>query len=177
MPIENERKYVLKLKSCEHTFRKAALYIREMEQFYLISGKNQSLRCRKTTTAKKVEHTLTFKQEVKGKVVEIETVINERDYSMLKTKSKSELKKIRYHIAEKGGEEWEVDFFKSKSKNYFVQAEVEMPEEQKEPKSIPKLIQDNLIYVVASGDKRFTSRRLCDSKHARKLLKLIKENT
>lgn len=174
MPIENERKFILCLNTDEKVFSKAANFIKEMEQFYLISGKNQSLRCRKTSSfvdnQVTIEHTMTFKQEVGKKVVEVETHISERDYRMLKTKSQSILKKIRYCI-----ESWEVDFFKTDKVTYFVQAEIEMPENQKKPKKIPKLIQEKLIHVVKRGDKRFTSRKLCDVKHAQKLLKTLKE--
>jgi hypothetical protein len=50
----------------------------------------------------------------------------------------------------------------------------EIPKNQKKPKKIPKLIQEELIHVVKRGDKQFTSRKLCDVKHAQKLLKTLK---
>lgn len=173
IPIENERKFVLKLKTKESSFAKIAEVVNEIEQFYLISGKNQSLRCRKAINNGK-NYSLTFKQEVDGKIVEIETSIDERDYEMLKSKSKSILTKTRYHIEEEG-QMWEVDFFKNDKNTYFVQAEAELPEEQIEPKKLLKLVKKNLIHIVKQGDKKFSSRRLCSVKHAKKLLKHIKE--
>lgn len=169
MPIENERKYVLRLNVSEGVFHDTADSVEDIEQVYLISGKKQSLRCRKITSVKgkdiELAYNMTFKQEVDKKVVELETDIEARDYKLLRKVSTSILQKTRYRIGE-----WEVDFFKSDGRTYFVMAEIEMPENQKKPNSIPKLIKENLVHVVKRGDKRFTSKKLCDVKHAQKLI-------
>lgn len=168
MPIENERKFVLRLNVSEGIFHDAADSVEDIEQVYLISGKKQSLRCRKVTKVRgkdiELVYNMTFKQEVDKKVVEVETDIDARDYRLLKKASTSVLQKTRYRIGE-----WEVDFFKSDGKTYFVMAEIEMPENQKKPDSIPTLINENLVHVVKRGDKRYTSKKLCDVKHAQRL--------
>lgn len=174
MPIENERKYVLRLNVSEGVFHDAADGVEDIEQVYLISGKKQSLRCRKITRVKdhgKIEliYNMTFKQEVGKKVVEIETDIDARDYKLLKKSATAVLQKTRYRV-----DDWEVDFFKADGKTYFVLAEIEMPENQKKPHSIPTLINENLVHVVKRGDKRFTSKRLCDVKHAQQLISSLK---
>jgi CYTH domain-containing protein len=173
MPIENERKFMLRLNVSESIFHDAADGVEDIEQVYLFSGKKQSLRCRKITRLIRGEiellYNMTFKQEVGKKVVEVETDIDSRDYKLLKKESTAVLQKTRYLV-----DGWEVDFFKADGKTYFVLAEFEMAENQKKPDSIPKLVEENLVYVVDQGDKRFTSRRLCDVKHAQRLIKSLK---
>lgn len=169
MPIENERKYVLRLETLEKRFNDAADVIEDIEQIYLMCSKKQSLRIRRTFVFQdercQNKYTLTFKQDVGKKTVEIETQLDHHDYKLLSKNAISRLTKLRYRI-----DDWEVDFFKSDNQTYFVQAEIEMPEGQKKPKSIPPLIRDNLVYIVKRGDGRFSSKKLGDSKYAQRLI-------
>jgi CYTH domain-containing protein len=83
------------------------------------------------------------------------------------------LKKIRYNIKTKEGV-WEVDYFKDNGENYFCLAEFEMPENKKEPKTIPEIIKKHMLFKVSEFDKRFSSRKIADIKYAKKLLKFVK---
>jgi CYTH domain-containing protein len=167
VPIENERKIVLNIKSPEKAFAKIADAVEEIEQSYIMVGKKQSARIRCSGTE---NLTFTFKQDVGKKTVEIETPISKDDYNYLKKGAISKLKKLRYRIGD-----WEVDFFKSNNKTYFVQAEIELPEHKRKPKEIHPLIKENLIYVVKRGDGRFSSKKLCNVKYACRLLQTLEK--
>lgn len=170
MPIENERKYVLRLETPEKEFGKIADFVEDIEQIYLMYGKKQSVRIRKSLLFRpdkyvEFKYKMTFKQDVGRKTVEIETPISPEDYDMLGKQSLLKFRKWRYRV-----DEWEVDFFKLKDKVYFVQAEIEMPEDQKKPETIHPLIQENLIHAVKRGDGRFSSKKLGDAKYAQRLM-------
>lgn len=161
--IENERKFVLRLDTDETHFAALAGGA-VIEQAYLVANKNQSLRVRKTCASQKIAYSLTFKQTVDKKTVEVETDISAADYILLRKKAVAVLHKVRYAV---GG--WDIDFFKSGGETYFVQAEFEMPDGQKKPATVPKLITDRLVHAVKRGDGRFSSRKLSDVKYARRL--------
>jgi CYTH domain-containing protein len=173
VPVENERKFVLKLETPEKEFGKVADFVEDIEQVYLMCGKKQSIRIRKSLLFRidkyvEFKYKMTFKQDVGKKTVEIETSISPEDYEMLNKQSIMKLRKLRYRVGD-----WEVDFFRLKEKTYFVQAEIEMPENKKKPDTIHPLIQNNLIYVVKRGDGRFSSKKLGDAKYAQRLMDSI----
>lgn len=168
MPIENERKYVLNLQTSENDVKIVSDCIEHIEQSYLVSGKKQSLRIRKSIVGKNIIYKMTFKQTVAKKTVEVETLISQKDYDMLYETSTSRLKKTRYRVGE-----WEIDFFKFKGEVYFVQAEIEMPEDKKKPDKIIEIVSKNLLYAVKRSDCRFSSRKLSDPKYSKKLLETI----
>lgn len=113
--------------------------------------------------------TFTFKQDVNKKTVEIETEITLQDYLLLKEQAFLSFTKTRYVI-----ENWEIDFFKSEGEIYFVQAEIELPENCKKPKRIHPLVKENLLHIVKRGDGRFSSKKLADVKYAKKILQNLK---
>jgi CYTH domain-containing protein len=172
MPIENERKYVLRLDAPESDFWTQAPVTENIEQIYLMFNKKQSLRIRESMLTEngwlQWKYKMTFKQDVNKKTVEVETTLDRRDYELLGKNAILKFKKVRYHI-----EGWEVDFFKKNGKTYFVQAEFEMPEGKKKPDKIPDLIQQNLIHVVKRGDGRFSSKKLGDHKYAQRLMNTL----
>ncbi len=169
MPIENERKYVLCLDaSVEKKLKRLATKKEVIDQTYLFSTKKQSLRVRMSKSHTGTVHIMTYKFDIGKKCVEINTEISARDYKMLCKSGKMTLHKVRYHV-----NGWEIDCFKSSDKTYFIQAEIEMEENQKKPDKMPELVTENLIHVVKQGDGRFASKRLSDVRYAKKLLQKL----
>ena len=168
MPIENERKYVLQLNLCQSKFAGYKSY--EIKQSYVLLGKRRSLRIREIyEKGCAPQYLMTFKQNESSFNREIEVAISQEDYSAINETCKIKLYKKRYCY-----EGWEIDFFlNEKGEVYFVQAEIEMPEDMSAPAEIPPLISENLIYTVGRNDNRFSSRRLANPRHARKLLNKI----
>lgn len=179
MPTENELKYVLRL-DCEadlisgnFDYKKYLLF-----QGYLAFAKGMTLRLRSSQemSFKKVtghpKRKLCYKQKVNDRVIEIEKKIDQRDFSDLWDSTLNRVEKQRYVVNfEKSL--WEIDFFKHHhDETYFVLAEHEMPEDQKQPKYIPEFISKNLIYAVPHDkDDDFSTKRLACAKHAKKLYK------
>jgi CYTH domain-containing protein len=172
MPTENEKKYALFL-NIEDKFQKLAESKLLISQGYLFSSKGTSLRLRRV----KNKHYLTLKSSVNGRVVEIENIIEERDFNDLWTQCMNKLEKIRYIVIDKSDQVWEIDFFKDHNGiNYFCLAECEMPEGQLSPRYIPRFIRENLLFEVPLTDCRFASKLLADIRYASDLYKTIKES-
>jgi len=170
MPTENELKYVLRLES-ENEISDLSNKHYAICQAYMAFSKGISLRVRSLDDSKFI---MCYKQKVKGRVIEIQKKISRRDFEDLWSVSMGKLEKIRYNLVH-GSAIWEVDFFKDIDETYFALAEIEMPESQLQPDSIPDIIMSNLIYEVDRSDDRFASKRLADINYARKLyLKITK---
>ena len=165
MPIENERKFVLR----DDTTLEGALasvpgvHRSLLHQAYLdVSG----MRIRAIDGARGQSHVFTYKRPVNGQVVEIETEISREDFDRLSSQCIERLRKVRYSWAD-GPFHWDVDFFKTETGDtYFAMAEVEMPEEQREPPPLPPRLASHLLATVPAGDPRFASKRLADRAHA-----------
>jgi len=172
MPIENERKFVLRDDGLE-----AALAARPgvsrsfLRQAYLdVSG----MRIRSVEAGSRIGHVFTYKRPIDGQVVEIETEISAIDFERLWSQRRETLQKVRYSWTD-GAFHWDVDFFKTDDgRTYFTQAEVEMPEGQTEPPPLPSGLADHLLATAPARDPRFDSKRLADRAHAEKLLADIK---
>jgi CYTH domain-containing protein len=169
MPIENERKFVLK-DDGELEARLAhgpGVTQSLLRQAYLdVSG----MRIRSVEAGGAIRHVFTYKRPIDGQVVEIETDISAIDFQRLWSQCRETLQKARYSWPD-GPFHWDVDFFKTADgRTYFAQAEVEMPEEQKEPPPLPASLAGHLLATVPAGDQRFASKRLADPAHAEKLL-------
>jgi CYTH domain-containing protein len=163
MAIENELKYVLPL-----TFNKQALagwkFI-PVRQGYLDNGP----RIRQYGE----QYLFTYKRWIAAekKLVEIETEISKLDFDRLWPECEIVLDKHRYVLID-GAYEWSVDFLLAESgQTYFVMAEVEMPENEKAPPSIPSAIENDIFFSPAQDDVRFTNIKLADQKFAATLLK------
>lgn len=170
MPTENELKFVLNIES-ESQFAGMAKNKKEIRQGYLAFSKGISVRIRDTNSEK---FEICMKHKVQNRVIEIEKVIDQRDFEDLWSVSVNRLEKIRYlvYFKDKDSEKhlWEVDAFKDHHHHtYFLMAEHEMPEEQESPSFIPDMIFDNLLFAVPKEDDRFASKRLADVRHAKKL--------
>jgi CYTH domain-containing protein len=173
MPIENERKFVLHDDGrLEPTLAQLPGVTRSLlRQAYLdVSG----LRIRAIEGKRPPRHVFTFKREVDGQVVEIETEISAIDFDRLWSQRRETLQKARYSWDE-GPFHWDVDFFKTdEGRTYFAQAEVEMPEDHKTPPPLPECLASHLLAMAPAGDPRFASKRLADRAHAEQLLRDIR---
>lgn len=173
MPIENERKFVLR----DDGDLEARLATRPgvtrsyLRQAYLdVSG----MRIRSAQEGGTIRHLFTYKRPVDGQVVEIETEISAVDFERLWSQRRETLQKLRYSWTD-GPFHWDVDFFKTDDdRTYFTQAEVEMPEGQIEPPPLPPGLADHLLGMAPAGDPRFASKRLASQAHAEQLLADIK---
>lgn len=169
MPIENERKFVLKNDGeLEFQLGKTSGVMRQLlRQAYLDAS---GLRIRSIEADGKTQHVFTYKRMIDGQVVEIETGISAADFARLWTQRKETLQKVRYSWDD-GRFHWDVDFFKGDDgKTYFAMAEVEMPEEDIEAPPLPANLAAHLLGAPKPGDPRFTSKRLADRAHAERLL-------
>jgi CYTH domain-containing protein len=169
MPIENERKFVLDDDGrLEQQLAAAPGVTRSLlRQAYLdVSG----LRIRSIEAADTKRHVFTYKRLIDGQVVEIETDISPADFERLWSQRRENLQKARYSWNDERFH-WDVDFFKTTDgRTYFAQAEVEMPEQDREPPPLPPLLAGHLLAMAPAGDPRFTSKRLANQAHAEKLM-------
>jgi CYTH domain-containing protein len=169
MPIENERKFVLNDDGKLETLLSQTPGVTRslLQQAYLdVSG----LRIRAIQSNDTKRHVFTYKREIDGQVVEIETEISAADFARLWSQRCETLQKARYSWNE-GRFHWDVDFFKTNDgRTYFAQAEVEMPEQDRSPPPLPDRLASHLLASAPAGDQRFTSKRLADRAHAEKLL-------
>ena len=173
MPIENERKFVLRDDGElePRLAERPGVTKSFLRQAYLdVSG----MRIRSVEEGGATRHVFTYKRPVDGQIVEIETEISRIDFERLWSQRRETLQKLRYSWTD-GPFHWGVDFFKTDdNRTYFTQAEVEMPEEQTEPPPLPSNLADHLLAVAPAGDPRFASKRLANQAHAEKLLADIK---
>jgi len=165
MPIENERKYVLRDE--DSSGFKAKLVTMpgatslDLKQGYLDKANRiRSIRRLDGT----VQYLFTYKTKVNGNQIEIENEISERDFNSLWTLVGNVITKTRI-VVPFGDYKWEVDFLHSYKKKtlgecYLVMAEVELPEDQELPNQVPDFISENLVYLVPRDDRRFINRNL-----------------
>ena len=173
MPIENERKFVLRdpdgaVERALSGMPDAARMV--LRQAYLESS---GVRIREVTDAQGTRALFTFKRTVADGVVEIETPISAEDFARLWQLRRETLVKVRYHLAaDPCG--WDIDFFKDgesdTSPTYFAMAEVEMPEGWTQTPPPPAVIANHVLHTVTNGDERYTSKRLADIAQARALM-------
>jgi CYTH domain-containing protein len=166
MPIENERKFVLRdpegvleraLASACPPWRRYCI-----RQAYLDAP---GLRIRRFEDPDGIQHIFSFKRPVGAEMVEIETEMSAVDFQRLWTLRRESLEKERYHLAD-GRCGWDVDFFKHDGRTYFALAEVEMPEGRIEPPPPPAILSPYIAMLVERSDERFASKKLADPAHA-----------
>ena len=165
MPVENERKYVLRPDFDAQVLEGWQRV--EVRQAYLDDGP----RIRYFGG----EHIFTYKKWVPQakELVEIETALSADDFNLLWPLCEERVQKTRY-IKETDDGEWVVDFLRTdKDKVYFVVAEVEMARFQAEPKVIPAEIAGAILHAVDAGDNRFTNKKLSDRDYAEALLEKV----
>src|SRR6266404_9375186 len=174
MPIENERKFVLDDDGKLETLLAQVPGVTRslLQQAYLdVSG----LRIRAIQSNGSKRHIFTYKREVDGQVVEIETESSASDFDRLWSQRRETLQKSRYSWDD-GRFHWDIDFFKTDDgRTYFALAEVEMPEHERQPPEVPARLANHILGPAPLGDPRFTSKRLADQAHAERLLAEIRE--
>jgi CYTH domain-containing protein len=173
MPIENERKFVLRdpdgsVERVLAALPDAARMV--LRQAYLESS---GVRIREVSDATGKRALFTFKRTVEDGVVEIETPISAEDFARLWQLRRETLVKVRYHLAAAPCG-WDIDFFKDggsdSAPTYFAMAECEMPEGWTQTPPPPAVIAGHVLHTVTNGDERYTSKRLADIAHARGLM-------
>jgi CYTH domain-containing protein len=165
VPVENERKYVLKSDfdaGCltgwtRHDIRQAYLNdgprIRQRDEDYIFTYK------------KWVPHA--------GELVEIETAISEDDFNLLWPLCIQRIAKTRY-VLMTDEVEWVVDFLRDDNGQvYFVLAEAELPRGQAAPGHIPVEIAGGILHSVDAADNRFTNKKLSNQAYAAGLYDLV----
>lgn len=176
MPTENERKFVIK-NSCEKTIADMAIQKYEISQGYLIATRGITVRVRKSVpvyaNGNKGGHYFTLKANTNGRCIEVENKLDKRDFDDLWNIALNKLEKVRYEV-KSGKHLWECDFFRDyRGETYISIAEVELPEGQIEPDTLPTFIRDNMLYKVALTDTRFSNKLLGDARYALDLLNEI----
>ena len=173
MPTENEIKYLLhNHPAVEAEIIQASKTYYDIDQGYLANGDGWNCRIRKMDEGKSSgpRYFYTYKNYANGRLIEIETEIDDRDYYDLFTSCKEVLQKRRF-IIPFYGLTWEIDFYTDRTKNkevYCILAEVELPEGTKLPHGIPTVIQKNLIQNNPVDPQVFGARKLADPKYASK---------
>lgn len=177
--IENERKYVL-LPSIEEVLQNLTCYC-QIEQGYIQnSAKGLQIRLRKVkdyVNGKKYNTDRIFTLKSKNAdftSTEIETELSKEDFDAVWPKVHQSLNKTRYNMSESEGV-WEIDVFHGANGDYFWMAEIELPDHQEWPDSVPKYIKKHLLYKVPLTDGRFSSRKLYDETYANNLLSMLTE--
>lgn len=176
MPTENERKFIIRTE-CEHDANELCVEKYKIVQGYLIATRGITVRIRKMTSlfGEKEELYFTLKANVGNRMVEIEDKIDKRDFKDLWSITVNKLEKIRY-IIRHNKMYWDVDFFKDyRGETYMGVAEIELPEDQIEPNSLPPFVKNNLIYKVELNDTRFSNKLLGDARYACELLKELEK--
>lgn len=175
MPIENERKFVLE--ATDGTLEARLGSTPDVKRSYLRQAYLEApgLRIRAIEAVDGTRHIFGYKRTVEDQIVEIETEISRTDFERLWTLRCETLQKARYAWAD-GRFHWDVDFFKTdRGETYFAMAEVEMPETETVPPTLPAVLAPHLLLLAPRGDPRFTSKRLADSPHAERLLADIRK--
>jgi CYTH domain-containing protein len=175
MPTENERKFLLKAE-CEPVVNEISSEQYLISQGYLIATRGITVRIRKSVkkSNNSENYYFTLKVNAGGRCIEVEKNIDQRDFNDLWTLALNQLEKIRY-IIRHGKNTWELDFFKDyRNQTYMAVAEVELPEDQIEPDTVPDIVKKNLIFKVPLTDNRFSNKLLSNAKYAADLMKTIK---
>ena len=171
MPTENERKYVLKTE-CEQTVNELSSEQYDIAQGYLIATRGITVRIRKSVRRSNGSESyyFTLKVNTNGRCIEIEKNLDKRDFDDLWAIALNQLEKVRY-IVKHNKNAWELDFFKDyRRQTYMAVAEIELPEDQLEPDSVPDIVKRNMLFKVPLTDTRFSNKLLSNAKYAAELL-------
>jgi len=164
--IENERKYVLALKS----YAEVEKYLQDVVAESIMQGYVKGARFRKQNDY----YTFNFKLKHSEGVEEFEKQISRDEFYRCFKLCDRKLKKTRYTLVDTYGNTWDIDFFFYGSDLYFAMAECEMSDAAKEkPEELIPFVKDFCIFEVPRSQySKYTSAKLTDVEYARKLLTL-----
>ncbi len=165
--IENELKFVLHPTLEMNVVPKKKAQRKEIAQGYLSS----QARIRKSVENSKTFYKFTYKVALPtGELEEFEMDIDKKSFDRCFSIATNKLTKTRF-TWEEDGATWDLDFFEDDTGMYFCMAECEMPSGWLVPKSLPKIIQDNLLLAVPrEKSSDFSSKKISDSTYARRQL-------
>jgi len=159
VPTENERKYVLADPEAV-----LALWDRadwdEVRQGYLPGD----ARIRRRTKMGRVSETFTYKIATGGRLIEVETALDARDFDDLWPLTDRRIHKLRRTDTDAHGLLWDIDvFLDGDGQSYLAMAECEMPEGMAAPPAILPALVDLVRYLVPlERQAEFTNTRLSD---------------
>lgn len=159
MPTENERKYVLADPEAV-----LALWPRphwdEVRQGYLPGG----ARIRRRTRAGRTRDSFTYKIAAGGRLIEVETALDARDFDDLWPLTDRRVHKLRQTVTDSHGLLWDIDvFLNGDGRSYLAMAECEMPEGMAAPPAVLPELADQVRYLVPlERQAEFTNTRLSD---------------
>jgi CYTH domain-containing protein len=192
MAIENERKYILSLKTSFIPTLKNLLNatIYKLEQGYIENARVRSISryngsidslddLSSTQNWTDNEYFFTWKQKriKEPSLIEIETTIVPTDFNELFEQCSNKITKYRAKL-DGFGVTWDIDFLFQKdiSDHYITIAEAEMPEGWDVPSVLPDFVKTHLIYLVPrEDDYRWTNKKLSDVPYVRRMLNEVKK--
>lgn len=166
MPTENERKYVLKDPAAV-----LALWPRDdwsdIRQGYLPGD----ARIRRRTRGGMSTDCFTYKITAAGRLIEIETGLEARDFDDLWPLTTRRVHKLRTTVIDPAGLRWDIDLLLDDAGQfYWAMAECEMPEAMDAPPAILAALQPHVAYrVPRERQVEFSNARLSDPAHAASL--------
>lgn len=177
MPIEFEYKYVISFDILKEIDNLNFIETRKIKQGYLKDSIDNTIRIRSIEDVDKKTHewVFTFKQRIPNtlKIIEIEQHLDKSDADALWKMCDRKLKKTRKCFLDEKNILWELDLFYSNKEIYFIQAEVELKINSKQPK-VPNFLKKHILYKVPLTDERFSNKKLSNVSYAKKLYKKIK---
>ena len=159
MPTENERKYVLSDPEAV-----LVLWPREdwddVRQGYLPGD----ARIRRRTRAGRTLESFTYKIEAGGRLVEIETGLEARDFDDLWPLTTRRIHKLRRAVTDAQGLAWDIDLFLDAGGGFsLAMAECEMPEGMEAPPEMLPELAGRIRYIVPRDRQtEFVNSRLGD---------------
>ncbi|TAD91985.1 MAG: hypothetical protein EAZ99_01290 [Alphaproteobacteria bacterium] len=155
MPVENERKYLLKVEHgpvtaaaerCRSVLG-AGTRVEQLQQGWL-DGTRARVR-RVEADQASVRHVFTWKRMTGGRPIEIEQSIDPEDFSDLFAEAEERLSKWRLTPLRGGDEAWCLDLLpNSDGSACLAIAEVEMPEGRDHPRVLPSWLRFRLVHSV-----------------------------
>lgn len=167
MPTENERKYVLKDPATVLALWPRADWS-EIRQGYLPGD----ARIRRQTTRGITTDSFTYKITAAGRLIEIETALEARDFDHLWSLTTRRIHKLRHSVADPAGLQWDIDLLMDDAGDfYWAMAECEMPETMDAPPAVLAALQPHVVYVVPrERQTAFSNARLSDPAYAAALV-------
>jgi hypothetical protein len=178
VPLENERKYVLRdIEAALADLSNGAPYNSPgyygrgevVEQGYLPG--DARIRRRWIGDSPGLAGAFTYKLKTPDGLVEIECMIEMVDFNRLWPLTRDRIRKRRFDFFWDDSGHWDIDFFLDDQDNfYFAMAECEMQGRQRNPKTIPPVLAPYIAYTVPTRRQtEFTNVRLANPEYARSL--------